>query len=176
MVKDFRRRRPARLVRLCRASIVALSAALLPASSLAQQPPQQTPEGAQQFLAELARRGGLRMFWGKDDAGNATYRTTVRQVISDVRSSNPCVSELVMGQVIRQNGVVQVDTQPITINWSRVNEVRQQENADFIAITPRWSSWESIGFNAGSTDFASRLAYAMEFLRVSCDVTSRTGF
>lgn len=61
-----------------------------------------------------------------------------------------------------------------SINWRGVSEVRQSGNLIFLVGGLDWG--RQLRFRLPSDATAARVAYAMEFLRLGCDPTNRTGF
>lgn len=60
---------------------------------------------------------------------------------------------------------------PFTIDWTKVAEVKQDES--FVSVR---GVRPAIRFKLASEALATRMAYAMEFIRTSCDATADTGF
>lgn len=65
-----------------------------------------------------------------------------------------------------------------TYDWSRISDVRTQgRQVSFKHPHPNNSGFQQPSrLTVSSADLAARVAYALEFLRMHCDSTSRTGF
>lgn len=137
--------------------------------------PQQTLEGAQQFLSELARRGNLRLFWGNNNAGGNVYNTWARFAITSVEAPSPCVIRVHYGLMEKSADVPATTAAYGDIDWTSIASVTAT-GGDFVEIRPSPPGWAIFGANTMSDSFAPRLATALEFIRSACDRTRNTGF
>ncbi len=153
----------------------------------------QTPENAQQFIIKLAQKGALthqvQSRWGWNVGGVVTRVESLRDKtfthqfppdhIKSVSALGKCQTSL------DYDSPKSVHTNPPgygsiahplwydtkIIHWKYVTEVKQ------VYTSVEWTQQNIVrSFDVSSTDLAARLAYAMEFLRLSCDDTADTGF
>ena len=133
-------------------------------------------DGAHQFLAEVAKRGTLQLFFGKNDQGGGYYQTWIRVAVASTGREGDCVSVLTLGPVGGSGGGMRLSPSPTrTIDWSKVNKVTAF--ADYVQIDPPITQGlQMMSLVPGSAELTKRLGTALEFIRVSCDTTRHTGF
>jgi hypothetical protein len=182
------------------------ASALLSTAGFATDAPKQTVENAHLFIETIARQHGLRVeietspgqfntgtwkgIYRREREVSGTY--TIAPFLAHTATGEKCISEFrwpfdysaplmdnQFGDIANstsRTGVAATDIQGVyrstslTIDWSRVPGLSHREN-----------SWEIHVIGAGritapTTELATRLHYAMEFLRNACDPTAATGF
>ena len=160
---------------------VALAALALPTLVHAQQ----TRAGAQEFLRQVAAQGAMRLSTDTGDGWQRSVRpydshTFPPNTVTGVSGGDTCASTLayqphatvVYGSEARGNYSPHYDPiQNNLIDWSRVVEVLQSGTDIYLTGTAY-----PLKVGLGSEALATRVAYAMEFLRLECDPTASTGF
>lgn len=158
----------------------------------------QTPEGAQQFIAIIAANGSTSTriplyaggmnavrdseqqysrscstdFWGgrtcKSVTAGRRYFTRTLDPIAVVGSGSTdvCVTTFTIVPPYSEEPKI---PPTFTVDWKRVTKV--QPNAEWVNL-----SGQQVEFRLSSSDLATRVAYAMEFLRQHCDPAAATGF
>lgn len=186
---------PSNLTKAVIGSLLSFAAVAANGASANKTGAEQTPQGAQQFIKQLAEKRALTIevehpTWGWNTGGLITTvgsnsrRVTMTHTfppdpVRSASSDNKCET------VLDYNQPGAVPSKPPgygsigypllindkTIRWRTVTEVSQERNS--IVWTDRRVKWR---INVASEDLAARLAYAMEFLRIACDDTAGTGF
>ena len=150
--------------------------------------PAQTPEGAQQFLGQLAAQGGVTVStdvgrgWNVfvDTMYDVTYAYDP-SLVRSIQSDSACVSAISFARQPDRRGPAASDGMDpvygyrgeiIYLYWTKVTLVEQTGTAVVVLDPPSYP----LRFNFGSEALATRAAYAMEFLRMECDPTAGTGF
>ncbi len=146
-----------------RAACCLLGFLLAIANPVAAQPAEQTVEAAQRFLAIQFDRGMATSSTQTDQPGVIRGR-----VIASRARPDRCTSGYVWQDQSGGSGPGEED-------WPNIVSVQHQGST---VLTTRSVPQQTMvtTYEIGSTDLASRVAYAMEFLRQACDPSANTGF
>lgn len=123
-----------------------------------------SPAGKIDYLNQLARNGGLQMFFGarRNDAGN--FRFYARRTVSALRDSAPCQTSVGFGTMVESSG--NVGDFPHVIEWRRTTA--PATNGNYIGIGPTPSGWQSVGFNTKDDAAQAGVLDAVRVLRAEC--------
>ena len=132
-----------------------------PSASWAQSVDNQSPENASIFLTQVLKSATVQ----------ATDWTYNDGIIHNVYFTKPCVLKL--GATFDARGDFGHGAYDATINFGTTAAIEQKGTTVYRASskTAR-TQW----FTFSTESLASRVAYAMEYLRNSCDQTASTGF
>ncbi|KQY28823.1 hypothetical protein ASD38_14350 [Caulobacter sp. Root487D2Y] len=147
---------------------------------------EQTPENAQKFVAQIAGLGQLVYAWRStgsggfeqgvylDETGNQRYFDKAVAPLWDVSATGSCLTKFHYQRTTYGRTVGTADADG-TIIWRNVAAVKA-ENA-YVYVDESAGGYQLFHrFTLPNAALATRIAYAMEFLRVSCDATQGTGF
>lgn len=163
--------------------------------------PEQTPEGAQQFIQKVLSQGTTTLsqhccnwpaydYTEWEDASGRVSRDIVKhQVIvspSNIRSitsNTACATTVAYTQHFTHpfTGQASQESRQKLFDWTKIAGVIGKGPQVFISSDSEMA-WAgplipvTFRFNLPSEALATRLAYAMEFLRIHCDSTAGTGF
>lgn len=151
-----------RLRRFVQITLVALALASIDAYA---QEPQQTPEGAMAFLGKtlIGSRYSISM-------SKYSWHHTVKGFAAESKCS-----ATFMLKSVDEDQMLKPEGYPHTFRFDEVAEVTS--NPEESSITTKSLKGQGLTtFTLASSAISSRVAYAMEFLRKSCDPTAGTGF
>ncbi len=160
-----------------------IHALLLAAAALACTPAlaqQQTPANAQTFLQLTAEKTGATLSWYSRGAWNihrfeGTNYPTPPDKVNSITSKSACMSVI---NIDDKYGIESVDpvvykrrVTDVEVDWNKVPSVTQNGMGVELKI-----AGQPMRLDMPSESLAARVAYAMEFLRVHCDSSAKTGF
>jgi hypothetical protein len=145
---------------------VCLAALLLALPPAVHAQPQQTSAGAQKFLESALSGAQIRFYYASgsfQDGKLAGAVTSPRECATsiegiDLPADNELGANFISGKVIA---------------WDRIAGV-SVSSADI--TVKRLGSQEYYKFTFPTSEYAARVGYAMEFLRIACDKAAATGF
>ena len=149
---------------------------------------EQTPENAQKFIAQIGGLGQLVYAWKSTGSGSfeqgvymdGTGSQPVQRYFDkavaplwNVAAQGPCLTKF---RYQRTGYGYSVSTSEAdgTIIWRSVGSVKAE--GSYVYVEEGAGYQLSHRFTLPNPALAARMAYAMEFLRVSCDATQGTGF
>lgn len=130
---------------------------------------------AQTFINQLASRGGLTLWLGTDGAGNDQWNTNIHTKIVTATSNVSCATAFQQTLIAKTDNVTFKPENNTIIDWSKISSV-EASGKNVSLSGPAIPPWERIIVTVDTPAFATRLAYAMEFIRSACDTTVQTGF
>lgn len=148
-------------------SFAAISAISFSPSARAQE---QTVEGAQRFLDSLARSNQLWQIVADSEQGLRRNGSTRWNWVR--AQQNGCTSRVNLGGHVTEVTGAQIDVFEVNVEWWRWSNIRAIGSNVYVND----SIFPFTMFRFSSSDMASRVAYAMEFLRQNCDPHAGTGF
>lgn len=176
-------------------SLITASVMILVSGSLQAEEPKQTPESAQSFFDMVIKQGGVTLTmdsnWFRTRARNcdrgcgpwsewAHSQHEPYKVISAQGQANKVGSYCGTNFYATIKSGVHPDEHyqyeyappqpPLLVSWNSVSKVEQVGETVVLKGKP------SFVIRFSSDQLATRAAYAMEFLRLSCDTTASTGF
>lgn len=141
-------------------TIIAFAATLAIAGPAAAQEAKQTPESAQRFLAI-----NLPTFFSVSMNGQREITATRTTVPT---ATDTCTTDFKARLGNESNAI------SWAMGWRSVVDVSNSEGSSYVVVKDKFGFTK--GFDFGSAALAARAAFAMEFLRQSCDPAADTGF
>lgn len=158
---------------------------------------EQTAENAQKFVAQIAGLGQMAYAYRHDrdtfeqtfyqdasvdyrgDEPPKRYFNKIIAPIWDVTSSNRCLTTFKYKSTnadwVETRYLIRTRDAERSMAWRSVAAVQQVGQQVHVRTATAYGN-QYDRFDLPSQDMAKRMAYAMEFLRVSCDATQGTGF
>lgn len=117
------------------------------------------------------RQGPRSRCWDEDDSRNITGPSPL---LTGAVAINDCLTEIEYSDnstYFDSYAITALGVQKARIDWSKVAKVQQE--GSMVTVSP---NSPLVRFRLSSEDLAKRAAFAMEFLRQTCDAAAATGF
>lgn len=127
-----------------------------------------SPEIQIAILADMAKRGQLQLFVGRDPAGTG-FQTHSRRMVTNVRSVGECSAVLTMGAVVSISSNLQASIKERVLDWRKTAPV--QRDKDFLGLGPGLDGWAIHGFNVGNDAAVQQQAFtAVRNIQNGCQI------